>query len=524
MLLRPTHIYQVSTTAQIQTLLDRLQGINLKVDKNAASDVIHQVLVALWTRAWPRTEHCAMPCPTIRALVLLSLRPGGAFQEPSHVMEDIVKFEYAIRLTCLYEIKKRSHLQYDGDDILACNSMDMWFIEMVESPFNSLCSYMHRAAAIVFNTNKMPKVWWTDSKNWSSMQYKGHPVHHDQLKQVYASVEQALVDTWEKKVLRGLRVHLEYSTIYDDLANQDIGYCFLEDHRNIGFKDCNLLRNAILQDPIQRAHFTLHNTTTGNETWNKLALRGWLQDYTSFETLRMTKSEMNSGSSGRGEELAAMDLRNTKTRSGRNLYTLEHFVAMVKMYTKPGALTGLDKLIPSALDAVNADLTIQSLVVARSFALSIVKLLFPEDANLHMLYQNTLFVGMLKRLTTEDLSGCMGEFTLPVIGIKVGVRPYRHINSAFLQKRCRTIAAFFDNGGKDDKDVVGALQMGHSERTDIQVYGLSPEAMLGPSENVLPMYLACSTHQQTDFGVVPGKNIFCVCSINSNITDKVELN
>jgi hypothetical protein len=102
--------------------------------------------------------------------------------------------------------------------------------------------------------------------------------------------------------------------------------------------------------------------------WNQGNLRKWLQDYADFHSLLLLRCEMLSGAPGRGTELTAMMYHNTSTRPMRNLVILGKHVAMLCLYSKTGALTGKDKLIPHSLDAVTGDILIQDLALARPFA------------------------------------------------------------------------------------------------------------------------------------------------------------
>jgi hypothetical protein len=77
------------------------------------------------------------------------------------------------------------------------------------------------------------------------------------------------------------------------------------------------------------------------------------------------------------------------------------------MYHKSGGLTGHDKLIPHALDGLTSDLVIQDLVLARPFACLAAKMCFPDQPQVHQLYQDRLFVNNGKEFQTSDLTGAM---------------------------------------------------------------------------------------------------------------------
>lgn len=79
-----------------------------------------------------------MPCSTVHGLALMTLKMDRSFADPIQVTELIAKLECAIHLTCLWEIKALSHSKYNGDDNLACDDIQHWFTEKVDTPFNHL--------------------------------------------------------------------------------------------------------------------------------------------------------------------------------------------------------------------------------------------------------------------------------------------------------------------------------------------------------------------------------------------------
>ena len=139
--------------------------------------------------------------------------------------------------------------QYDGNMDLARQAMQGWFTEKVYSTFNTLRSLKHRAAAIVYNTQELPRSIWTDREGWSALLYKGNPVNLDGIRQVFMDLDKQTFIQWEEKVLCGLKLRVDYSSIADDLTNKDVGYSFLSDTRNKEFHFRDRLAMAILADP-----------------------------------------------------------------------------------------------------------------------------------------------------------------------------------------------------------------------------------------------------------------------------------
>ena len=127
--------------------------------------------------------------------------------------------------------------------------------------------------------------------------------------------------------------------------------------------------------------------------------------------------EMMGGALGQGTELAAMNLCNTRTRSKHNLCMLGRFLSVLRMYHKSGGLTGHDKLIPHALDRLTSDLLIQDLVLARLFACMAAKMCFPDQPEIHQLYQERLFVNNGQEFETSDLTSTICQLTFPHVGL-----------------------------------------------------------------------------------------------------------
>lgn len=199
-------------------------------------------------------------------------------------------------------------------------------------------------------------------------------------------------------------------------------------------------------------------------------------------------------------ELSCMTYKNTKTGT-RNIHVLGSYLAMIRKYHKGSALTGQDKLIPHALDAFTADLLIQDLAIARPFAELAASICYPGDLEIAKLYRDHVFVDNGKLFTTKDISAKMGSYTMAVMAHSLGVNAWRHVSIAFKRKICPRLTDLME---EDELDNVGSLQEGHSRATENMIYGLTPDALAGPSEDILPLFLDCSTDWQVEFRIVPG--------------------
>lgn len=459
----------------------------------------HRVLLKMWTTSWPKMPNTTrITDPTEAALALMTLNQDGSFKEPKDVTVIIAKLEYCMRLTFLKEIRARADSQDGTTEALACDALQPWFTEKAYSTFARLRSLQHRASAIAYDTMGLPHIWWTDTENWTSLKYKGNPISFSDVRTMFKDMEEDLVFTWEKKILRGLALRADYADLVDDPTNKDVGYSFLFDSRNPCFQDRTRLVHAIVTGQGEFSKFLTRQE--GEPIWNRAALRGWLQDYAELQKLLLLRAEMLSGAPSRGTELTAMIYRNTQTRPTRNLMVFGHHTTLLTQYSKTTALTGHEKLVPHGLDAVTSDILIQDLALARPFAQIAARACF-ENEEVVQLYKDMLFVNFNRKFTTEDLSSVMAKYSLPRVQFAIKVNSWRHIQTAWKRKfRCSPEAEVEE---AEDVDV-DALQAGHTRATENRIYGLSTQGLAGAAEDVLPLFLQASTAWQERCEATPG--------------------
>ncbi|KAI5980514.1 hypothetical protein EDD15DRAFT_2188573, partial [Pisolithus albus] len=459
---------------------------------------IHIVLLKVWTTPWSKSKYYIVPDPTESCLALLTLNHDGSFKQPKDVTKLIAKFEYCMRLTFLKEIRERASASPDMDEATACDSLQPWFTEKNYSTFARLRSLQHRASAIAFSTMSLPRIWWTDSEAWSSLNYRGNPIAFSDVCLIFRDVEEKLVDIWENKVLRGLKLRVDYGHILDDPSERSVGYSFMFDPRNTCFQDRARLVRAVVEGKGGFSKFLLRYQD--ELVWNRSALRGWLQDYAEMQKLLLMRAEMLSGAPSRGSELTAMLYRNTQAREVRNLMVFGKHLTLLGQYSKMTALTGRDKLIPHALDALTSDILIQDLALARPFAEIAAKICFGNE-EVTQLYRDHLFVNFNKAFTSDDLSAVMAKHSLPRVQYALTINPWRHIQTAWKRKfKC----AMEDVVEMDMEDDIDSLQAGHTRATENRIYGLSTHSLAAAAEDVLPLFLQASTGWQERCQVMPG--------------------
>lgn len=493
------HIPMHSDLQCLITALDSSVARNSPYQLTDISLIVHQILMYIWTAKWKRTPENLIPDPTERCLALLTLQTDGSFKEPKDVTGIIAKDEYCIRLAFLTEIRNRVALGEAEDESAAFDQLEPYLTEHNHYTFSRLRSLQHRASSLAYSAAGLPRIWWIDATTWSAMLYKGNRIDLDDVRKMLADTEARLVDLWENSVLKGLHIRIDYRTVSDDLTNKDVGYSFLSDPRNPCFARRDRLLDAFFRNKDIFGHFGV--VREGSMIWNKGNLRRWLQDYADFHSLLLLRCEMLSGAPGRGTELTAMTYRNTSTRPTRNLVILGKHVAMLCLYSKTGALTGKDKLIPHSLDAVTGDILIQDLALARPFAEFAASVCFLDNAQVKELYRQQMFIKFDRLFNSSDLSSTMTRHSLPALNYGLTINSWRHIQTAWKRKfRCSAE----DLLEEDTEDTVDALQAGHSRATENRLYGLSVETLAGPAEDVLPLFLNASTTWQVRCKAVPG--------------------
>ena len=466
----------------------------------------------MWTTFWPKMPNTThITNPTEAAPALMTLNQDGSFKEPKDVTTIIAKLEYCMRLTFLKEIRTRADSQEGMTEALACDALQPWFTEKTYSTFARLRSLQHRASAIAYSTMGLPRIWWTDTENWTSLKYKGNPISLSDVCTMFKDMEEDLVSTWEKKVLRGLNLRADYADLVDDPTNRDVGYSFLFDSRNSCFQDRARLVRAIVEGQGEFGRFLMRQED--ELIWNRTALHGWLQDYAELQKLLLLRAEMLSGAPTRGTELTAMIYRNTQTRPTRNLMVFGHHITLLTQYSKTTALTGQDKLIPHGLDAITSDILIQDLMLARPFAQIAARICF-EKEEVVQLYRDLLFINLNRKFTTDDLSLVMAKYSLPRVQFAIKVNSWRHIQTAWKRKfKC---APEIEQQEAEDIDV-DVLQAGHTRATENRIYGLSTHSLAGAAEDILPLFLQASRSWQERCQATPGGRCLPYWQARSNM-------
>ncbi|KIP01090.1 hypothetical protein PHLGIDRAFT_17457 [Phlebiopsis gigantea 11061_1 CR5-6] len=347
----------------------------------------------------------------------------------------------------------------------------------------------------------MPRLWWLDRQKWTAMEFRGDRVELSSLHDMFQGLEDDMMSLWSNELWLKTSLNIPFTGFVEDLSCKASGYSFLTDPRN----NLSQFQTAFISHIQNTPHLVEHFTRDYNSArrWYAPALARWLNSYARLSLLFLLRCEFLSGGPTRGTELTAMQFCSTAEQPQRNLVFVDGQLVLLGTYSKTSANMGHDKLIPHVVDGFAAPLLAIDLIVLRPFAAYVANFLYPDNAALPKIYHSKLFLRTDRLLTTEDLSSAIKTYSNAYMGIQLTINPWRHISIAFRRKLCTVdLTALDENLG----DEIAAQQAGHSLQTEAQKYGLSPDALAGPAEDLLDLYLESSKSWQKQMHVVPGKH------------------
>lgn len=490
--------YTFPTSDNLSNWLTVLRGVVTDNSEDEFDDTIHEVFRALWMIYWPVTKAVPWGDPTLCFLALHHLRITGGFETAVQVTPSLARVMRAIRLFTLREVHhqveevpSKSHLDVMG-------TLHKWVRADSQSTFSGVRQIMSYASALAANTSSMPPIFWVDHENFTEMLYHGQRFKFSYMQKMAYTVQDQMKEVWEKEICLGLKIEINYDDLSDNLKEEKPGYCFLDHPGNPMFKaHRNDLISALLSSPLLRSHFLSANS----KDINPIGARKWLQSLAKLEGLSMIAVQLMSGGPARGTELVSMLARNTELRV-RNWFGLVEFTALVRQYTKTTHTSGHDRLIPNTPDGFTARMLVNTHALARPMAVWLATKLFKGQHQVPQWYGENMFMDLGKEFTSRRLSELMEKHSTKTVGFSMGLNTHRHIFAAFQRKLHPHIEDIIDDGGESDN--IGALQMGHSGKTDVQRYGLSMSAMSGVVEDMIRVFLQNSVDWQLSLKVVPG--------------------
>lgn len=117
------------------------------------------------------------------------------------------------------------------------------------------------------------------------------------------------------------------------------------------------------------------------------------------------------------------------------------------------------------------------------------------------MYHDMMFMGMGKEINANDASQHMGRTTEPFFLFKVKISDWRHLNIGMKKVHCQGLIEFFQQSMPDG---VHAIQGGHSEQTEQQIYAQLDDIMSSSKGNMIHVFVAASVQWQVAVRVPPG--------------------
>ncbi|TRM55522.1 hypothetical protein BD626DRAFT_577388 [Schizophyllum amplum] len=493
LLRRATGSYEIPSSPALTAAVDVLR------DKSAEGSrlrrkYIHEAVYALWFREWGR-EAAAQTVvdPTLATLTLLALRPDGSFVDASGLTGILAKLTRAIQLTAVFEVHGQMSLAKNpsvGFQLQQTEHLERYVQEGQLTTFASVRSLQHYATAISYSSVNVPRIWWTDTKTWQSLLYRGRKFTLDHLRRILARVQSDVISSFEY-LTAGVDTDLCYDDLMDDPRNRDNGYTAADP-----------LRPALRQrfeeasSRIVAAHGLL-DPKTGK--LDALACRKFLSRMAALDRALMLAVHMGSGGPPRGTELTCMMYRNTAERL-RNLFMFGTRPCILRAYNKTTSNQQRDKVIPNALDAVTGDVIFRKVLFLNPIAAYIAPAVWPERAEeVSQLYYTMLFVDFGELFTTDDVSKAMTAVAIGICGWALIISAYRHIYIAFARKLLH-----HRDEEAEDAEEVDANQAGHTGPIGRAHYGLSHQTFVGADEDTVRAFTDNSDVHCRNVGIRPG--------------------
>lgn len=124
------------------------------------------------------------------------------------------------------------------------------------------------------------------------------------------------------------------------------------------------------------------------------------------------------------------------------------------------------------------------------------------------MYFDLAFMDFGKELISAKITDSMARISFPVLNWNLTISSWRHINIAFKRKLCSRSYALLTDEENTSSSSAHTLQSGHSTQTENRIYGLTPDSLIGATEDIMQVFLNASTEWQRLFGIVPGGAVF----------------
>lgn len=549
-----TH-YSLDLPASTVALINKINNIPPQSTTQTYMEVIHDFLLNLWMTDWvtgvcyspisaPRPPATSLPSsgdplplasvkanlpinPTIHCMILRSVRPDG-WAKSRMLTNPLAKLTFAIRAVILRQAHREAvQTEGGGFDIQpALDRFKRWYSEKMDhSTFHDIRFTQHIISAFAFAQKplELPHIVWTSPVEGSDLPstgtFRGQEIWVQDIALLAQSIISEAYLTLKEDVLLGLDLRADYSAIADDLSNTKLSYYFLADERNASLKamHSHSLVKGILGNTSLLAEFIVYMDPTKPDEepiWNHERLKQWYRRYCYLNSLLAILVLFGGGTPCRGTELTCIQYRNTASRR-RGLFYADKRLVVTTQYSKTSSLSGQEKTVPHALDALTSDILLQRIIVADGFARMVGFIAYKETPSVSEVLQSYLFVDIDRPFETATLSATLKHFTQQHLKLSpgIGIQGWRHFSIALRRKFCPE----FDSLAAFDRveHTIGGLQAGHNHAMESRVYGSSQWSFIGYSEDTFPQVFKACEKWQAFLGIPAGGKIVPFSSVET---------
>jgi hypothetical protein len=457
----------------------------LKADKDP-SDVVtllHNLSFQLLCTSSIEVGIDSFLCPLKRFIIISNLKHDGGFEEPVAITPKLAPLKWFTRATLMMEIIA----------LAEASDKDVWkpLVKLEDlvhigqpTPFGRLSQIMSHAFSAARQCRQLPRVVWEPNQN-EVLHFDGEPISIPKLGSEMRDLANDVRTQMESKLFFNLKLpKIDKSKIVDPLTETKDGFSFLTSEHNQFALHPHALFHAISNDPILSARF-LHpgRKPNGDLNWNILACREYLADAADITEKLMVLLHMSCGQPARGGELASFKIINTPHRL-RNIFWLFNQICIISGCNKTTSVTGQDKLIPRFPPEIVSDLLLEFLAFSRPFQLVLAHQV-AEPSTLPYFHTH-LFVDWKKKWLPRHCAKAIHDWTLPAIGVGLGLRTQRHVYTAIYNKHR---LEFHDDQLGDVDDAADDLQAGHSSETAHHNYALDKDVLGNLTPDALLTFL-----------------------------------
>lgn len=283
-----------------------------------------------------------------------------------------------------------------------------------------------------------------------------------------------------------LGVTVNFDNIVDELANEDLGYGFLNDPELR--KDMDVMK-AFMNHPKFKDHFYIRD---GEKlVWVAGACRRWLGHVKQFKELIYVLVHILGGMPKRGSEEARIKHTNLGERV-RNIFYMLSKLAFVGNYSKTSALTGSDRItLHFAPDSVTS-LIMRFFSLAADMEKRFVKDFCPDASSNWECYMYSSFGKIWK---SNHLARILKRETLRYLGKGFGIADLRHLLPA--------IAEHYHVGFNNSHEGPRHSQKGHSAPLSGRLYSRTIGSHPALTSDVVRETLRFSEEWQSLLGFPP---------------------